>query len=153
MKHLSFIPKARAAYEAKAAALEKRRASAESKFLEAAEGALLADLYRRFKYGNWCAVWANRWDGGEITPALDLLDDAENAVPLSAKPDGYTFPHIALWGGLNTERLEWYLLKEQDVLVAHNHASELLVVFPPEQLDLIEKFFTNKRFTLYKKCL
>ena len=149
---LSTIRKARAAYSSKFKRFQSGIDRAYKQFHAIANAALTRELTRRFKRGYWCIAWSHCTMSGEITPALDLTDDAETAVPiLHIKGDAKLFPKIAYFS--QWENLHWYLLKQQDILVAHNDASKLLVVFAPEQLHLVEKFFTEKSYQLYKSCL
>ena len=149
---LSSIRKAHAEYSRKFQRFQNGIDRAHKQYKSLAAAALNRELTRRFKRGYWCICWAHIIDGGEITPALDLTDNQENVVALLTAPDPKLFPKINRFASWDWD-FHWYLLKEQDIIIAHNDASAMLVVFAPEQLHLVEKFMTEKEYRLYKSCL
>lgn len=145
---VSTIRKANAEYLRLLESHTRHIANARDKYQNIAATALERELHSRFKRGYWCICWAHSTDGGDIVDALNATD---SAVQLHAAPDSSKFPHIDRFK--TWSNLAWYYLSETDIIMAHNDASAMVVVFAPEQYYYVQKLISERTYSLYKNCL
>ena len=150
-KFLAKMSKAQADYSTKFDHLQSGIKRAYEQFKATTHTTLHEEVTRRFKLGHWCLCWSQCMHEGEVTDALDLSKD--KIVTLMAAPDNKQFPKIKSFSSWSWSFI-WYLLKDHDILIGWNSdGTAMMLVFSPEQLELVETFLSEKKYSLYKDCL